>query len=347
MVGTGSLLEHPLGRRSCRIRQAQEVEVFMKILVTGGAGFIGSNVVDGYIGAGHDVVVVDNLFTGKKSNLNPRATFYGMDIRSPEIREVFAREKPEILNHHAAQISVPASVSDPLFDADINLRGFLNLLENAVKHNTRKVIFISSGGAIYGEAGEYPTSERYSPKPLSPYAVSKFCSEFYLGYYRHQHGLEYTILRYANIFGPRQIPHGEAGVVSIFMTNLLEGKPSILNHFPEEPEGMIRDYCFVGDVVKANLKALTQGGGEFFNIGTGKETKTLDLYHVINEAVREIKPDLSETLSSPSAQNARPGDIKRSCLVVGKARDGLGWVPETVLGQGIRLTLQWWLREKH
>jgi len=319
----------------------------MKILVTGGAGFIGSNVVDGYIGAGHDVVVIDNLFTGKKSNLNPRATFYEMDIRSPEIREVFAREKPEILNHHAAQISVPASVSDPLFDADINLRGFLNLLENAVKHNTRKVIFISSGGAIYGEAGEYPTSERYSPKPLSPYAISKFCSEFYLGYYRHQYGLEYTILRYANIYGPRQIPQGEAGVVSIFMTNLLEGKPSILNHFPEEPEGMIRDYCFVGDVVKANLKALTQGGGEFFNIGTGKETKTLDLYHVINEAVREIKPDLSQALSSPSAQNARPGDIRRSCLVVGKARDGLGWVPETVLGQGIRLTLHWWLREKH
>jgi UDP-glucose 4-epimerase len=304
-------------------------------------------VVDGYIGAGHDVVVIDNLFTGKKSNLNPRATFYEMDIRSPEIREVFAREKPEILNHHAAQISVPASVSDPLFDADINLRGFLNLLENAVKHNTRKVIFISSGGAIYGEAGEYPTSERYSPKPLSPYAISKFCSEFYLGYYRHQHGLEYTILRYANIYGPRQIPQGEAGVVSIFMTNLLEGKPSILNHFPEEPEGMIRDYCFVGDVVKANLKALTQGEGEFFNIGTGKETKTLDLYRVINEAVREIKPDLSQTLSSPSVQNARPGDIRRSCLVVGKARDGLGWVPETALGQGIRLTLQWWLREKH
>jgi len=323
------------------------VEAFMKILVTGGAGFIGSNVVDGYIGAGHDVVVVDNLFTGKKTNLNPRATFYEMDIRSPEIREVFAREKPEILNHHAAQISVPASVSDPLFDADVNLRGFLNLLENAVKQRTRKVILISSGGAIYGEAEEYPTSERYSPKPLSPYAISKFCSEFYLGYYRHQHGLEYTILRYANIYGPRQIPHGEAGVVSIFMTNLLEGKPSLLNHFPDEPKGMIRDYCFVGDVVKANLKALTQGGGDFFNIGTAKETETLDLYNVIYEAVREIKPGLSQALSRLSAQTARPGDIRRSCLVVGKAKEGLGWVPETLLGQGIRQTLQWWLREKH
>jgi UDP-glucose 4-epimerase len=318
----------------------------MKILVTGGAGFIGSNVVDGYIAAGHDVVVVDNLFTGKKSNLNPRATFYQTDIRSAEIEEVFAKEKPQILNHHAAQISVPASVADPLFDADVNLRGFLNLLEKAVKHNTRKVVFISSGGAIYGEAGEYPTSETYSPKPLSPYAISKFCSEHYLAYYRHQHGLEYTILRYANIYGPRQIPQGEAGVVSIFLTNLLEGKPSILNHFPGEPEGMIRDYCFVGDVVKANLKALAQGGGDLFNVGTGKETRTLDLYHVIYEAVREIQPGLSHALSSLSAQSARPGDIKRSCLVVGKSKQGLGWAPETDLATGIRLTLQWWLAEK-
>jgi UDP-glucose 4-epimerase len=318
----------------------------MKILVTGGAGFIGSNVVDGYIREGHDVVVVDNLFTGKESNLNPKATFYQVDIRSPEVREIFEREKPEILNHHAAQISVPASVSDPLFDADVNLKGFLNLLENVVEHKTKKVIFISSGGAIYGEAEEYPTSESYAPKPLSPYAISKFCSEFYLGYYRHQHKVEYTILRYANIYGPRQIPHGEAGVVSIFMTNLLEGTPSVLNHFPDEPKGMIRDYCFVGDVVKANLMALTRGGGDFFNIGTGRETRTLDLYHVIYEAVKEVRPGLSEALSRLSAQAARPGDIRKSCLVVGKAKKGLGWVPETNLDQGIRLTVQWWLEEK-
>ena len=332
MLGTGLLL--------------RKREVFMKILVTGGAGFIGSNVVDGYIRAGHEVVVVDNLFTGKKSNLNPEATFYEMDIRSPQIQEVFAREKPEILNHHAAQISVPASVSDPLFDADVNLKGFLNLLENAVKYQIRKVIFISSGGAIYGEAEEYPTSERYVPKPLSPYAVTKYCSEFYLGYYRHQHGLDYTILRYANIYGPRQIPHGEAGVVSIFMTNLLEGKASVLNHFPDEPRGMIRDYCFVGDVVKANSMALTRGGGDFFNIGTGQETKTLDLYEAIFEAVKEIKPDLQESLFHLSGQAARPGDIRRSCLVVDKAKRALEWRPETTLPQGIRLTLQWWLAEK-
>lgn len=319
----------------------------MKILVTGGAGFIGSNVVDGYILDGHDVVVVDNLFTGKKSNLNPKATFYETDVRSPEIGEIFERERPEILNHHAAQISVPASVSDPLFDADVNIRGFLNLLENAVQQKTRKVIFISSGGAIYGEAEEYPTSERYSPKPLSPYAVSKFCCEFYLGYYRHQHGLEYTVLRYANVYGPRQIPHGEAGVVSIFMTNLLEGKPSVLNHFPDGPKGMIRDYCFVEDVVRANLKALTQGADGFFNIGTGRETWTQDLYDAIYQAVKELKPGLPQALSRLSRQVARPGDLRRSCLLVGKARNGLGWIPETLLGQGIRQTLEWWLREKN
>jgi UDP-glucose 4-epimerase len=347
MVGTGLLFGTPSDNGVLRIEYAQKAEACMKILVTGGAGFIGSNVVDGYIRAGHDVVVVDNLFTGKKSNLNPKATFYQTDIRSPEIRDIFEREKPEILNHHAAQISVPASVSDPLFDADVNLRGFLNLLENAVKHKTGKVIFISSGGAIYGEAEEYPTSEKYAPKPLSPYAVTKFCSEFYLGYYRHQYGLETTILRYANIYGPRQVPHGEAGVVSIFMTNLLEGKPSILNHFPDEPKGMIRDYCFVGDVVKANLKALAQGGAGFFNIGTGKETRTQDLYNVIYEAVKEINPGLSQALSRLSTQAARPGDIRKSCLKVNKAKDGLGWSPETSLGQGIRQTLEWWLREKN
>jgi UDP-glucose 4-epimerase len=347
MVGTGLLFGTPSDNGVLRIEYAQKAEACMKILVTGGAGFIGSNVVDGYIRAGHDVVVVDNLFTGKKSNLNPKATFYQTDIRSPEIRDIFEREKPEILNHHAAQISVPASVSDPLFDADVNLRGFLNLLENAVKHKTGKVIFISSGGAIYGEAEEYPTSEKYAPKPLSPYAVTKFCSEFYLGYYRHQYGLETTILRYANIYGPRQVPHGEAGVVSIFMTNLLEGKPSILNHFPDEPKGMIRDYCFVGDVVKANLKALAQGGAGFFNIGTGKETRTQDLYNVIYEAVKEIKPGLPLALSRLSTQAARPGDIRKSCLKVNKAKDGLGWSPETSLGQGIRQTLEWWLREKN
>ena len=204
----------------------------MKIMVTGGAGFIGSNVVDGYVEAGHDVLVVDDFSSGKRSNVNRDARIYEMDIRAGEIAKVMEREKPDVLNHHAAQISVPASVSDPLLDADINIKGLLNLLENAVRHGVKKVIFISSGGAVYGAASEYPTSEAYQPIPLSPYAVSKYCSEHYLAYYRHQHGLDYTTLRYSNIYGPRQIPHGEAGVVAIFMDNLLNGRPSTLFHFP-------------------------------------------------------------------------------------------------------------------
>ena len=316
----------------------------MKIMVTGGAGFIGSNVVDGYVNAGHEVIVVDNLYTGKRENVNSRARFYEVDIRSDEVRKVMERERPEVLNHHAAQISVPASVTDPITDADINIKGFLNLLEQATKCQVRKVILISSGGAIYGEASQYPTSEDYRPIPLSPYAITKFTSECYLAYYEHQYGLEHSILRYANVYGPRQIPHGEAGVVAIFMNNLMEGKPSVLNHFPEDPEGMIRDYCFVGDVVKANLKALTGAKGECLNIGTGLETKTLHLYSAIYEAVKRIKSDLPPALAAPERQRARGGDLKRSCLVVERARQKMGWVAETPLVKGVDLTLAWWKR---
>lgn len=314
---------------------------FVKIIVTGGAGFIGSKVVDGYIQEGHQVVVVDNLSTGKKENLNRRAEFYQVDIRSEEIDTIMEKERPDVLNHHAAQISVPASVADPVLDADINIKGLLNLLENAVRHSVKKIIFISSGGAIYGEASQYPTSEEYPPRPLSPYAVSKYASEYYLNYYGYQYGLDYTTLRYANIYGPRQIPQGEAGVVAIFMNNLFSNKPSILNHFPEEKEGMIRDYCYVGDVVKANVKALTKGGGDFFNIGTGRGTKTRELYQVVYEAVKEIRPEISKELRTLQRQPARPGDIPRSCLVVEKAHDLLGWYPEIDLKEGVWLTLQW------
>ena len=313
----------------------------MKILVTGGAGFIGSNVVDGYIREGHQVGVVDNLYTGKKANINPKAKFYPLDIRSKEIDTLMEKERPEVLNHHAAQISVPMSVADPVLDAEINLKGLLNLLENAIKYDVKKVIFISSGGAIYGEATQYPTSEEYPPTPLSPYAISKFSSEYYLNYYHHQYGLDYTILRYANIYGPRQIPHGEAGVVSIFMDNLLKGIRSTLNHFEEDPEGMIRDYCYVGDVVKANIEALTKGSGEFFNIGTGRGTKTLGLYQTVYGAIKASNPELPEELATLNSQQARPGDIRRSCLVVEKAGGKLGWIPETDLKEGIKLTLKW------
>lgn len=315
----------------------------MKIMVTGGAGFIGSNVVDGYLEAGHEVVVVDDLSTGKIENINKEAKFHDIDIRSSEIDAVMKQERPSILNHHAAQMSVPVSVSDPILDADINLKGLLNLLESAVKYGIEKVIFISSGGAIYGEATEYPTSENFHPRPLSPYAVSKYASEYYLAYYRHHYGMNYTTLRYANIYGPRQIPHGEAGVVSIFMTNLLEGKTSLLNHFPEDEEGMIRDYCYVGDVVKANISALKKGDGDFFNIGTGIGTKTLELYQIIYQNFKKKRPETLDSLINLIKEEARPGDIPRSCLNIEKAREFLGWLPSTNLEKGIRMTLDWWL----
>ena len=314
----------------------------MKILVTGGAGFIGSNVVDGYIEKGHSVIVVDNLFTGKKENINPASTFYEADIRSPEIETIIEKERPEVINHHAAQISVPASVEDPCFDADVNVKGLLTILEASRKNRIRKVVFISSGGAIYGEVDQYPTTENYSPKPLSPYAITKFVSEYYLSYYHYQWGLAYTVLRYANIYGPRQIPHGEAGVVAIFMARLMNNQTCTLYHFPNEPSGMIRDYCFVGDVVKANLLALDHGENDIFNIGTGRGTTTLDLFQIIFKEVKKGKTDLASNLQEPKREVARPGDITKSCLGVEKAKNVLGWTPKTFLTDGVKATLEWY-----
>ena len=313
----------------------------MKILVTGGAGFIGSNVVDAYIDEGHEVVVVDNLFSGKVENLNPSARFYLSDIRSEEIFKIFEIGRPDVVNHHAAQMSVPASVEDPIFDADVNVKGFLNILEASRKAGTKKVIFISSGGAVYGEAEEYPTTEDYAPRPLSPYAVTKFVSEHYLNFYRHQYGLDYTVLRYSNIYGPRQIPHGEAGVVAIFMDNLLAGRPSTVYHYPEEPRGMVRDYCYVGDVARANILALEKGGSVALNIGSGVGTHTLDLFNSVYGAVKERVPDLDRSLAEPGRGPARPGDLKRSCLVVKRAEKVLGWKAGVSLDEGIRKTLDW------
>ncbi|VAW37979.1 UDP-glucose 4-epimerase [hydrothermal vent metagenome] len=313
----------------------------MKILVTGGAGFIGSNVVDAYIEAGHEVIVVDNLSSGKKENINPKARFIECDIRSHEMRDILNGQSPDVINHHAAQISVPASVEDPLFDADVNISGFLNVMEGVRAEGKGKVIFISSGGAIYGEAAEYPTSENYQPVPLSPYAVAKEVAEKYLRYYHHQFGIDYTVLRYANVYGPRQIPHGEAGVVAIFMDRLLAGKACTINHFEDEARGMLRDYCYVGDVARANLAALSGGSLEACNIGTGTPTHTLDLFNSVYEALKEARPDTDGTLASPAAGAARLGDIRQSCLVVNKAKVVLGWEPQVDIKEGIRKTLEW------
>jgi len=304
----------------------------MKILVTGGAGFIGSHVVDKYIELGHDVIIIDDLSTGQKANINTKATFYQIDIRSPEIAKIFEKEKPDIVNHHAAQISVPISVKEPLLDLDINGKGFLNLLETCKKYPVKKVILISSGGAIYGEATEYPTTETYIPIPMSPYAIHKYISEIYLQYYATTFGLKYTILRYANVFGPRQISTSEAGVVSIFIQTLLAGKQPYLYAYPESPDGMIRDYVYVQDVVKANVLALETGNNETVNIGTSVETTT-------GELLREICRQMN-VVYYPNCDKPRPGDIKRSCLVARKAKQILGWEPDYCLSKGITETIE-------
>ena len=305
----------------------------MKILITGGAGFIGSHVADACLEAGHQVVVVDDLSSGNFANLNPAVKFYQLDIRDPALDEVFAAEKPDVVNHHAAQISVPRSITEPLLDAQINILGLVNVLENCVKHHIKKVIFISTGGAIYGEAEEYPTTEDYPPQPLSVYAINKFAGENYLRFYQHQYGLEYTVLRYANVFGPRQIAQGEAGVVSIFVEKLLQDSAPTIYAYPDAPEGMIRDYVYVKDVVRANLAVLDRGSNEVFNIGTCEETTTSQLYKTILwQLGKKIQP-----LKGP----ARKGDLRRSMLDNSKAFKELGWSPIYSLEDGIRETVTW------
>ncbi len=315
----------------------------MKILVTGGAGFIGSHVVDIYIAAGHEVVVVDNLFTGYRKNLNSSAKFYLMDIRSDLLKEVFEIEKPEIVNHHAAQPSVPASMETPLFDAEINILGLINLLGCSVRYGARKIIFSSSGGAIYGEAETVPTPEEYPPRPLSPYAVSKLASEHYLHCYRNQYGLDFTNLRYANIFGPRQLPHGEASVVAIFMGKFFAGEIPTIYHYEGNAEGMMRDYCYVEDIARANLLAIEKGPGETLNIGTGIGTVTIDLYHVILTLMRDFGYAKESIYDKPRRDPARPGDIRRSCLDTNKAKNRFGWTSEIDLKAGLEKTLKWFL----
>jgi UDP-glucose 4-epimerase len=312
----------------------------MKILLTGGAGFIGSNVADGLIGAGHDVAIVDNLFTGSVKNVNPRARFYLMDVRARELSKVFEMERPEVVNHHAAQMSVPASVKDPAFDADVNIMGLINLLECCVRYGVRKVVFISSGGAVYGETGNEAAGESLEPRPLSPYAITKFASENYLRFYRLNHGLGYTVLRYANVYGPRQAPHGEAGVVAIFMSKLTAGELPVIYHYPDAPDGMIRDYCFVSDIVSANLAALDRANDEVVNIGTSVGASTGELYRTILEAMRQNGVAADKKFDSPLKGPARPGDLRANRLDVSKAAGALGWRPRCTLVEGIAETLK-------
>jgi UDP-glucose 4-epimerase len=293
-------------------------------------------VADAYLAAGHEVVIVDNLSTGYLRNINPQATFYNMDICSPDLEHVFATELPDVVNHHAAQISVPLSITNPLYDAEVNVKGLINVLECSVKYKVKKVIFISSGGAIYGEATEYPTTENYSPKPLSVYAINKMVGESYLYFYKHQYGLDYTVLRYANVYGPRQVSHGEAGVVSLFVEQLLAGKTPTIYRYSDQPDGMTRDYVYVGDVVTANLMVLEKGEGQAFNIGTCIATSTVALYKELDR--------LMKTSRKPLYGDARQGDLRNSFLDFSKAKQTLGWQPQTSLSTGLSQVIDYFTR---
>lgn len=300
----------------------------MKILVTGGAGFIGSNVVDAYIREGHDVVVVDNLSSGKKENVHPDAAFYLMDIRSDDLRKVFDIERPDVVNHHAAQKSVPKSVEDPVFDAELNVVGLLNVLNQCVAFDVKKVIFISSGGALAGDADVIPTDEEHVSNMISPYAISKYVGEKYLHFYAVTYGLTYVSLRYANVYGPRQVAEGESGVVPIFMENFFHNRPSELYAYADQPRGTTRDYVYVDDVARANVLALTKGRNVPINIGTGVEMHIEDIYRQMQEVLGHDLPLIRK--------KERVGDVRRSCLDCSRAKDVLGWEAEVSFKEGIR-----------
>lgn len=295
----------------------------MKILVTGGAGFIGSHIVDRFLELGHDLAVVDNLATGKRDNLNAEAAFHEVDIRDGDLDEVFRTERPEVVVHHAAHIDVRRSVSDPAYDAGVNVLGSLNLLECARRAGTRKVLYAGTGGALFGEAQYLPVDEAHPIDPISPYGVSKHTVEHYLFTYRVNFGLDFTVLRYPNVYGPRQDPHGEAGVVAIFALQLLEGKqPTIFGDGTKT-----RDYCYVGDIVQANVLALAAGSGGVYNIGRGIEVSDQEIFETVRDAVGSSM--------EPAYGPPRAGEVEHIALDAARARRELGWESQVDLSNGV------------
>ena len=301
----------------------------MKILVTGGAGFIGSHIADAFIAHGHQVTIIDNLVTGRRENVNAQAAFHQIDICDAGVADIFARGQFDAVCHHAAQMDVRRSVADPRYDAEVNILGTLNLLQQCQNTSVKKFLFASTGGAIYGEQVRFPADEEHPTWPASPYGISKLACEKYIYFFAQNYGLRYVFLRYANVYGPRQNPHGEAGVVAIFSTRLLKGEQAVINGDGKQT----RDYVFVGDVVRANLLALNYPENDYFNIGTGIETDVNTVYQRLNEAAGA---GMAEQHGP-----AKEGEQLRSVLANDKARRLLDWQPKVSLAEGLKETAAW------
>ncbi|MDZ7271884.1 MAG: GDP-mannose 4,6-dehydratase [candidate division KSB1 bacterium] len=301
----------------------------MRILVTGGAGFIGSHVVDAYIAEGHQVTVVDNLSTGRRENVHPKARFYEMDIRDAALNTVFAEGGFDVVNHHAAQMDVRRSVEDPIYDAQVNVLGTINLLQNCKRYGVRTFLLASTGGAVYGEQNVFPADEEHPTWPACPYGITKLACEKYVHFYGTTYGMRYFILRYANVYGPRQNPFGEAGVVAIFTTRLLTGKEAFIHGDGKQT----RDYVYVDDVVRANVLALGAASSDYVNIGTGIETDVNTIFAKLNGLCGAHQKEVHDA--------PKEGEQRRSVLNIAKAKEVLGWEPEVSLDEGLRRTVAW------
>lgn len=299
-----------------------------KILVTGGAGFIGSHVVELFLEKGYEVIIIDDLSTGRESNIDPRAKFYKMDIRSPEVREVFAAERPDYVSHHAAQMDVRHSVAQPLFDADVNILGSINLIECAKEFGVKRFIYISTGGAVYGEPERVPCDETHPVNPICPYGASKHTVEHYLFMYHANYGLNYMVLRYPNVYGPRQNPHGEAGVVAIFTGKMLAGESVTINGDGDQT----RDYVYVGDCAYANYLAVTVDHKPgIYNLGWGRPTSVNDIFETLTKIIAYPHP--------ANHGPAKVGETRHIYLDSSKIKADLGWTPTLTLQEGLEKTV--------
>ncbi len=306
----------------------------MKILVTGGAGFIGSHIVDALLEKGHEVAIVDNMITGQRENLNAAARFYEIDIRDDNLAEVLKKEKFNAVIHQAAQMDVRKSVEDPRFDADTNIMGTINLLRAGAESGVKRFLFASSGGASYGEQREFPATEEHPQWPDSPYGITKLACERYIHYFAESFGMSYALLRYANVYGPRQNPHGEAGVVAIFCKLLLSGEQPFINGDGKQT----RDFVYVSDVVSANLLALERSDNLYLNVGTGIETDINEIFNELNSGTGANKAEKHAPVKA--------GEQQRSVLSIAKIRAELGWQPQVGLKPGLAETIKFFMKDQ-